>query len=70
MREPIAGDRIAERADHRVLADQFGKGLRPIFARKDAVRPGLRGGLRRRFRAGPFPASRVRRRPESLMRPS
>ena len=48
VRQPVARDRIAERPHHRILPDQFGKGLRPIFAGKDAVRP-VRGRRGRRL---------------------
>jgi len=44
MCQPVALDRIAERAHHRVLPDKFRKSLRPVFAREDAV--WLRGGHR------------------------
>ncbi len=37
MRQPVALDRIAQGLDHRVLADQLGKGLRPVFAREHAI---------------------------------
>ena len=60
MRQPVARDRVAQRAHHRILTDQFGKGLRAIFAREDAVR--RRSTPAASPRAGPFPASRVRRR--------
>jgi hypothetical protein len=35
---PIALDRVAQRGDHRILADQLGKGLRAIFAGEHAIR--------------------------------
>ena len=41
MGQPVARDRIGERADHRFLPDQFRKGLGPVFAREHAI------GLRR-----------------------
>ena len=41
MGQPVARDRIGERADHRFLPDQFGKGLGPVFAREHSI------GLRR-----------------------
>ena len=37
MRQPVAANRIAQSRDHRVLADQLGKGLRPVFAREHAI---------------------------------
>ena len=41
MRDPAAGDRVRRRLHHRVLADQFGEALWPIFAGEDAIcRPG------------------------------
>ena len=43
MGQPVTLDRIGQRAHHRFLTDQLGKGLRAIFARKNAVR--LRGSL-------------------------
>jgi hypothetical protein len=30
--DAVALDRVAERADHRLLPDQLGEGLRPVFA--------------------------------------
>ena len=44
MCQPVARDRIAERAHHRILPDQLGKGLRAVFAGEDAVGPRGRGG--------------------------
>jgi hypothetical protein len=46
--QPIALDRIGQRPDHRLLADQFGECLRPVLAGQDAI--GLRGGRVRLFR--------------------
>ena len=40
MSDAVALDRVGERLHHRVLADQFGKILRPVFARKHAIRRG------------------------------
>ncbi len=37
MRQPLAPDRVAQRLHHGVLADQLGKGLRAVFARKHAI---------------------------------
>ena len=37
VRQPPAPDRVAQRLDHRVLPDQLGKTLRPVFARKHAI---------------------------------
>ena len=37
MGDAVALDRIAQRADHCLLTDQFSKSLRPVFARKDAI---------------------------------
>ncbi len=50
MGQPLARDRIGQRPDHRILADQLGKGLRSVFARQHAV--GLRGSgsMHRRWR--------------------
>ena len=42
MRDPPAGDGIAQRGDHRVLPDQLAERLRPILAREHAI--GGRGG--------------------------
>src|SRR3546814_5223402 len=41
MRQPFPGDGVAQRLDHRVLADQFGKARRTIFAREDSIGLGL-----------------------------
>ena len=41
MRQPIARNRIGERAHHRLLPDKLGKGLRAVFACQYAI------GLRR-----------------------
>ena len=41
MRQPLARDGVGERAHHRFLADQLGKGPRAILAGEHAV--GLRG---------------------------
>jgi hypothetical protein len=35
--DAVALDRVAERADHRLLPDQLGKGLRPVFAGEHAI---------------------------------
>jgi hypothetical protein len=43
MRQPVALDRIAQSLDHRILTDQFGKALRPVFPREHAVRLRLHG---------------------------
>ena len=48
MGQPVALDGVGQRLDHGVLADQFGKGLRPVLARKHAI--GLRRGSRRNRR--------------------
>ncbi len=40
MGDAAALDRVAQRLDHRVLADQLGEGLRPVFAGEHAVRRG------------------------------
>ncbi len=48
MRQPLALDRVGERAHHRLLADQLGEGLRAVLAGEHAV--GLRGFARRRLR--------------------
>ena len=37
MGQTVALDRVAQRLHHCILPDQFGKGLRPVFARQDAV---------------------------------
>ena len=37
MGDSAAGDGVAQSLDHRVLADQLGKGLRTIFAGEDAI---------------------------------
>ena len=37
MRQPPALDRIAQRRDHRVLADQLAERLRPVFAGEHAI---------------------------------
>jgi hypothetical protein len=39
MRQPARRDGVAQRAHQRLLADHLGEGLRPVFARKDAIRP-------------------------------
>ena len=49
MSNPAALDGIGERLHHRILADQLGEGLRPVFARQHAVRRTARRGRRRRF---------------------
>ena len=41
MRQPVARDGVGQRADHGLLPDQLGKGLRAVFAREHAI--GLRG---------------------------
>ena len=48
MSDSIAADRIGEGLNHRVLADQLGEILRPVFPRKHAIWRGG-GGLLRRF---------------------
>jgi hypothetical protein len=54
MGQPAALDRVGQRLHHRVLPDQFGKGLRPVLARQHAIglhiaaRCRRRRGLRRR----------------------
>ncbi len=47
MGQAVALDRVAQRLDHRVLPDQGVEGLRPVFARKDAIRLGLGRRLHR-----------------------
>src|SRR4029453_7487390 len=37
MRDSATFDRIGERLDHRILADQLRKGLRTVFARENAI---------------------------------
>ncbi len=44
VRDAVGGEGVAERADHDVLADQVGKGLRPVFPGKDAVGGGFGHG--------------------------
>ncbi len=41
MRDSVGGKGIAQGADHDVLADQVGKGLRPVFPGQDAVGGGF-----------------------------
>ncbi len=38
MRHPAAGGGVSPGAHHRFLADQLGKGLRPVFAGQHAIR--------------------------------
>ena len=54
MRDPASLDGIGERLDHRILPDQLGKALRPVFARQHAVR-------RRRQRLRGFVEAEARR---------
>ena len=37
MGDPAALNRIGESLHHRILADQFGEGLRPIFAGEHTI---------------------------------
>ena len=46
MGDPPALDRVGERLHHRVLADQLGEGLRPVFAGEHAIRRRAGGLLR------------------------
>ncbi len=48
LRNPAAGERIGERAHHRVLAEKIGKCLRPVFASQDPIAGGV--GRNRTFR--------------------
>ena len=44
MGDPVGGEGIGQRADHRILADQRIEGLRPVFAREHAIGPAVRRG--------------------------
>ena len=64
MRQPLAPDRIAQRANHRFLADQLGECLRTVFARENAIglpRIDLGQRLRRHIEAETGRLSLVRR---------
>ena len=37
LRDAALGDRVRQGADHRLLPDHLGKGLRPVFAGEDAI---------------------------------
>jgi len=45
LRDAPGLERIGDRANHRILADEISKGCRPVFARQHAI-AGRRRGLR------------------------
>ncbi len=53
LRDPVGLEGVVQRAHHRVLADQVGEGLGPVFARENLV-----GGFAFVGHAVPLPESR------------
>ncbi len=50
--DPARGERVGERPDHGLLADQLGEGLGPVFARQRGMAFGSRRGSRRSLALG------------------